>query len=47
MKEYLHPPLREERVQKFKHAFCHKAANSRSCVKAELTFEPSLLLMAG
>ncbi|MCY4513407.1 MAG: hypothetical protein OXB86_06940 [Bdellovibrionales bacterium] len=44
-KEGLHSPLGEERGQKFKHAFCHRAAYSRICVKAELTFDPSLLLM--
>ncbi|MCY4512601.1 MAG: hypothetical protein OXB86_02815 [Bdellovibrionales bacterium] len=46
-KERLHPPLREERGQKFKHAFCHRAAYSRICVKAELTFAPFLPLMEG
>ena len=47
MKEGLHPSLSEERGQKFKHAFCHRAAYSRICVKAELTFAPSLHLMKG
>ena len=46
MKEHLHP-LREYRVQKFKHAFYHRATCSRFCVKAELTFEPCILLMEG
>ncbi|MCY4512446.1 MAG: hypothetical protein OXB86_02010 [Bdellovibrionales bacterium] len=47
MKEGLHPPLREERRQKFRHAFCHRATTGRYCVKAELTFTSSLLLMEG
>ncbi|MCY4512616.1 MAG: hypothetical protein OXB86_02890 [Bdellovibrionales bacterium] len=47
MTERFHLPLREYRGQKFKHAFCHKAADSRSCVKAELTFDPYILLREG
>ncbi|MCY4512375.1 MAG: hypothetical protein OXB86_01655 [Bdellovibrionales bacterium] len=47
MKEYLHPPLREYRGQKLRHAFCHRATFSRICVKAELTFDPYILLMEG
>ncbi|MCY4513456.1 MAG: hypothetical protein OXB86_07185 [Bdellovibrionales bacterium] len=47
MTERLHPSLREEKSQKFKHAFCHRATFGRYCVKAELTFGPSLLLMKG
>ena len=46
MKE-LSPPLRKYRVQKFRHAFCHRATFSRYCVKAELTFEPYIFLMEG
>ncbi|MCY4512683.1 MAG: hypothetical protein OXB86_03235 [Bdellovibrionales bacterium] len=47
MTEGLLPPLREYRGQKFRHAFCHKAAFSRICVKAELTFDLYILLMEG
>ena len=47
MTEGLHPPLRESRGQKFRHAFCHRATFSRFCVKAELTFDPWILLMEG
>ena len=41
------PSLRGYRVQKFKHAFCHRATFGRICVKAELTFGPYILLMKG
>ena len=47
MTEGLHPPLSEERGQKFRHAFCHRATFGRICVKAELTFDPFLHLMEG
>ena len=33
-----------EKAQKFKHAFCHRAACSRYYVKAELTFDPFSLM---
>ena len=37
-------PSLENRAQKFKHAFCHRALFNRSVLKAELTFEPYSLM---
>ena len=37
-------PSSDKRDQKFRHAFCHRATDSRYCVKAELTFDPFCLM---